>query len=164
MIRIRPLGSVNSEILYFLKNGLSQVFGAAKILSEIKLPKDCYNSLRDQYNSTCILRRLEPIWITLGVTDVDMYANGLNFVFGEAEVGGTRAVVSTYRLRLNADMELLKIRLLKEAIHEIGHVLGLRHCKDRSCVMCFSNSVFEVDIKSANYCVRCRSKLRGLRF
>jgi archaemetzincin len=160
MIRIRPVGHVNEEILFFLRDELSEMFGSAKVLPQIEIPKNCYNSYRGQYNSTCILRKLDAKWITLGVIEEDIYADRLNFVFGEAEINGSRAVISTYRLKVNADMELLKIRTLKEAIHEIGHVLGLKHCKDRSCVMCFSNSVFDVDAKTLRYCKNCLSRLK----
>jgi len=162
MIKIQPIGDVDRKVLNFLKDKLSDLFGDVKVLHAIAVPGECYNSVRNQYNSTCILKRLKPIRVTLGVTEVDLYAGFLNFVFGEAELNGSRAVISLYRLRYNADIDLLKIRALKEAVHEIGHVLGLEHCTNRRCVMSFSNSVFEVDVKSHEFCERCLKKLGGL--
>jgi archaemetzincin len=96
----------------------------------------------------------------LGVTDLDLYIPVLTFVFGEAQLAGGRAVVSTLRLRqefygLPADPELLGERLLKEALHELGHTYGLRHCPDYTCVMSSSNGVERIDLKSAEFCPTC---------
>jgi archaemetzincin len=32
-------------------------------------------------------------------------------------------------------------RLVKEAVHELGHAFGLNHCENIECVMHFSNSL-----------------------
>jgi|Deesub1362A_J573_1020465.scaffolds.fasta_scaffold00615_24 archaemetzincin len=159
-IRLRPVGDVNQEVIEFLRSELQKRFGKVQVLKPIELSRECYSQDREQYNSTCLLRKLEPFFVTLGVTEVDIYAGRMNFVFGEAELGGTRAMISIYRLRLNADIELIKQRSIKEAVHEIGHVLGLKHCSRRECVMSFSNSVFEVDMKSDEFCNRCYSRVR----
>ena len=159
MIHIQPVGVIDRELLIKLSKELerkfSRITGGVIIKKQIDLPWECYNPLRRQFNSTCILRRLEPKWITLGITDVDIYAEGLNFVFGEAELNGSRAIVSIHRLK---GLKLFE-RLVKEATHEIGHVLGLTHCKNRHCVMSFSNSIHEVDLKTSEFCESCRSKL-----
>ncbi len=124
--------------------------------SEVSLK--CYNPYRKQYNSTCLLRALPPIRVTLGVTGKDIYARGMNFVFGEAELGGTRAMLSVFRLA-TVDGNLYRERVVKEAVHEIGHVLGLKHCKNY-CVMQFSTSVQDVDRKPVSFCMECASKIR----
>lgn len=164
MLRIQPIDRINIKLLKQLKSDLEEKFPEIidniSILRPISLAHECFNQLRGQYNSTCLLRKIEPNWITLAVTDRDLYASTLNFVFGEAELGGTRAIVSYYRLRLNADEELLNQRLLKEAIHEIGHVLGLKHCRNRNCVMSFSNSVFDVDMKTDKFCDKCKKLIK----
>jgi len=164
-ICIRPIGKVDEEVLTFLRDKLRQVIGCCKILIPMDVPMDAYNPVRNQFNSTAILLKIKPLCeIVLGVTEVDLYADRLNFVFGEAEVGGNRAIISLKRLRPefygeNPDYSLLKIRALKEAMHEIGHVLGLLHCNDERCVMHFSNSIIDTDIKDWRYCARCRSVL-----
>jgi archaemetzincin len=75
---------------------------------------------------------------------------GMNFVFGLAHPGNA-AVLSTHRLD---SLDLVN----KEAIHEMGHVLGLQHCTN-DCVMQFSNSLDEAKAKPATLCERCRSLL-----
>ncbi len=165
-ICIQPVGEISVDILSFLKDSLSKLFGECEILKPIKVPEEAYNPIRDQFNSTLILHSLpEACDVTLGVTDVDLYAENLNFVFGEAELFGKRALISVKRLKqefygLPRDEELLKVRVLKEAIHEIGHVLGLTHCKGK-CVMRFSNSIFDVDMKDWWFCEDCLKKLRA---
>ncbi len=163
---IRPIGRVDGDVLSFLRERLERVFGRCKILIPMEIPEDAYDPLRGQYNSTKMLMKISPLCeVVLGVTEVDIYADMLNFVFGEAEVGGNRAIISLKRLRPEfygdePDEGLLKIRALKEAMHEIGHVLGLLHCNDGKCVMHFSNSIVDTDIKDWRYCKRCLSILK----
>jgi len=120
---------------------------------------------RRQYHSTAILQRLagtfEPGCRILGVTDYDLFVPVLTFVFGEAQVDGVCAVVSTARLReerygMPPREDLLRERLLKEAAHELGHTFGLRHCPDWRCVMASSHAVERIDVKGAQFCDQCR--------
>lgn len=135
-------------------------------------PVDSLDPRRGQHSSTRILR-----WIlatappgaakVLGITDVDLFIPVLTFVFGEAQVGGPAAVVSTARLRLTYDERpappaLVEARLLKECLHELGHAFGLVHCPDGGCVMSRSNSVPDVDRKRAAFCRDCRLRLEAL--
>jgi archaemetzincin len=94
----------------------------------------------------------------LGVTNVDLYASRLNFVLGEAEYPGNFAIISLHRLKSPNKKIFLK-RVLTEAVHELGHTFGLPHCGNHLCVMHFSNSVVETDIKGPGFCSDCLSKL-----
>jgi archaemetzincin len=160
-ILIQPIGDLEEDLIFSLERGLADRFNAQiSILAPTTLDMSCFNPMRYQFNSTCLLRKLKPVWITLGVTDRDIYADRMNFVFGEAELNGNRAIVSIYRLR-SMDSRVTEERLIKEAVHEIGHVLGLKHCRNRGCVMSFSNSLAEVDIKGSYFCASCASKIRA---
>jgi len=75
-------------------------------------------------------------------------------VFGLAIPILRTAVVSYYRLM----GKNLLLRLEKEIMHELGHLFGLDHCMNR-CVMRFSNSVYEVDLKPLGFCEKCHSSL-----
>ena len=102
----------------------------------------------------------------LGVTGVDLFMPVLTFVFGEAQLGGRAAVVSTCRLDppfygLPPDAELLQERLEKEAIHELGHTFGLLHCRDNLCVMRSSTYAEELDSKNVGFCAGCLERVTG---
>jgi len=131
-------------------------------------PELAFDASRGQYNSRILLARLlrdTPLDAArvLGVTAVDLFIPVLTFVFGEAQLEGRAAAVSTYRLDseiygLPADPELLFERLCKEAIHELGHTYNLLHCHESRCVMLSSTYVEEIDLKSDQFCSRCRGK------
>jgi archaemetzincin len=128
---------------------------------------------RGQYYSTSILQALERRSDNgarvLGVAGCDLYVPVLTFVFGEAQLDGACAVVSTARLRddfygLPANEDMLRERLVKEAAHELGHTFGLRHCPDWSCVMSSSHAVERLDIKGAEFCADCRKPIDGEKY
>ena len=81
----------------------------------------------------------------------DVYSDKLNFVFGEAYLDGRICAIYLPRLRqefygLKSDKSLFYQRLVKEAVHELGHAFGLSHCENIKCVMHFSNSLSDTDI------------------
>lgn len=130
-------------------------------------PEAAFEPSRGQYDSSQFLELLlrgegtgEKV---LGVTNVDLFIPVLTYVFGEAQVDGRAAVVSLHRLRneaygLAADDGLLAERLTKEAVHEIGHTLGLVHCVNPECVMHSSTYVEEIDLKGETFCRACREE------
>ena len=103
------------------------------------------------------LERMHKISIdkVLILTDVDLcdppHMNG----FGYADTTHLFAIVSLYRLGKGANKFILKERLVKESLHELGHTYGLEHCSKSSCPMSVSASVFEIDAKTKEFCPRC---------
>ena len=98
---------------------------------------------------------------TLAVTAADLYADGRDFVFGEAALGGAWAVVSLARLRgPDEDPHLLHSRLLTESLHEIGHVAGLQHCSEDRCAMARASLPQDIDRKEPEFCAACRAALQ----
>lgn len=100
----------------------------------------------------------------LGITEVDLCTPVLTFVSGEAHLEGVAAVISLARLRqefyqLPANKTILINRVIKEAIHELGHTFGLVHCSDSQCVISFSPNVLSVDHKGNNFCLSCQEIL-----
>ncbi len=133
--------------------------------------EDAHDSRRNQYHSTRILVLLEnhihslPADKVLGITALDLFVPGLNFVFGEGRLPGNVGVISTARLKpqSTADDKLFEARVVKEAVHEVGHMIGLNHCPKTSCVMHFSERLADTDLKSADLCETCQSQLRHAR-
>jgi archaemetzincin len=167
LLLIVPVGTAGAASpLDGLAASLTRVFGLRCAVADDGLDSSfAFDSARNQYHSTRILERLTREYATgfrvLGVSAHDLFVPVLSFVFGEAQVSGLCAVVSTHRLReeiygLPADSSILLDRLTKEAVHELGHTFGLRHCDDWTCVMASTNSVERLDIRTASFCERCR--------
>ena len=142
-----------------------------EVLSRVANPEFAFHPERQQYHSSEILAWMESqitpaTWRLLALTAADLYIPILTFVFGEARLDGKTAVVSLHRLRqefygLPPDPELLRERLVREAVHELGHTFALRHCDDWQCAMASSSSVEAIDVKGAALCPMCRAKIFG---
>ena len=167
-IYLVPLGEVHDDYLQILAESIEEQFELpVTITPNLAPPLYALDPVRQQYNSNMILKRLldesspEAIKI-LGITDVDLFNPIFSFVFGEAQFKGKCAVVSSYRLRGNPEHILppgcppLLNRLEKEAIHELGHTFGLRHCSDPDCVMKYSVGLACADRKFSFFCPACR--------
>jgi archaemetzincin len=167
-----PLGETDRSLVHDLRDGLAQKL--ATPVEEHKMDLDLerfFSRERIQYNSSDIIHALETApakpWgeqgrKVLAVVAEDLFIPILTFVFGEAQLGGDFAVVSYHRLRnaaygLPPDPGLESNRLLKEALHELGHTLGLVHCASLDCVMHTSTYVEDIDLKEAMFCPSCRT-------
>jgi archaemetzincin len=173
-IILLPIGKIDGWVLDVLEKDLAKKFERkVERHKPLDVPKDAFNPARGQYYSSLILQKARNIVDPkkqdkgLGITDVDLYTAGLNFVFGEAEFGGQWAVISLTRLRqsyysLPENKAIFSERAIKEAVHELGHVFGLEHCPNPKCVMHFSNSLLDTDRKSVSFCSQCQARLQKL--
>ena len=152
-----------------LERGLEDIFGIEVTWAqESDLPMEAYDAARGQFAGEPFLQRLwqmrkSSTEIMLGVTAEDLYVPELNFIFGLASPSGV-CVIALKRLDnrfygLPADDARYFRRILTEAVHETGHVLGLPHCPDPHCVMHFSNSLADTDEKGYRFCASCRKKV-----
>jgi archaemetzincin len=173
-IRVVPVGGAEPRLLRAVATALTAELGApCDIATQRVDPAFAHHPERNQYHSSAIIEHLAARngtsrELLVGVTDVDLYIPILTFVFGEAQLGGAIAVVSYHRLTqefygLPRSESLLTERLVKEAIHEVGHTAGLTHCDDYECVMAASHAVEWLDLKGASLCEQCRGLMwRGL--
>lgn len=155
-----PIGSVDPDLLRDLAAELTRGGLVVDALPSTSLPERAFSRRRGQYQASSFLelaRQYDAEYV-LAVTGVDLYAEPLNFVFGQAEMGGLSAVISLKRLT-SEDRGLFIERALKEALHELGHAAGLGHCDDEACVMHFSNTLADTDHKGPGYCESCRSSV-----
>lgn len=169
-IDIVPIGEIEEGLLSTLQQTLFQTFSLQTRIRHRSFDLlSAYDSVRDQYHSSALLLQLindiptETLKI-LGVTEVDLFIPIFTFLFGEAQLNGKGALVSTHRLQnqfygLPENKALLKERLLKESIHELGHTFGLIHCFTVRCVMNTSTYVEEIDQKSFRFCKRCQQEI-----
>lgn len=170
-LHLLPVGGIDGLLLEHLRIELPRsILVDCQILPYRLDPTPAYHAERQQFHSSELLQRMmklvrENDWRYLAVTDVDLYIPILKYVFGEAQVGGPCAVVSTFRLRqefygLNSDETLLRERLLKECLHELGHTLELHHCEDYQCAMASSHSVEWIDLRGQSWCKTCHKKVQ----
>jgi archaemetzincin len=173
-IHLLPIGGANRDLAGSLPGPLRRTFRTGVEMREFECdPEPFFDGSRGQYNSTAILLHLKKHYApllggapvrTIALVPFDLYIPVLTYVFGEAEVGGNVAVVSYYRLAperygLPPDSSLLAARLIKEAVHELGHVYSLIHCSTHSCVMHSSTYVEQIDLKESSFCPVCASEL-----
>jgi archaemetzincin len=170
-VNLVPCGSVPPALLGYLKDGIKKELKAVvdQVEKEVPLPSGAYDIRRRQYRAEAFLPLLTPYrpgnnGLVLGITGVDLFVPELNFVFGLADSRQKCAIISLARLQpefygLPSNPQLFKERALKEAIHELGHLLGLGHCPSPACVMFFSNSLGDTDRKGPSFCPECRRRL-----
>jgi archaemetzincin len=168
LLHILPIGNVDDGLLKHLRAALEETFRVSCRVLPVRLdPEFAFHGERQQYHSSEILQRMQNFltadsWRMLGISDVDLYIPILTFVFGEAQMSGPCAVLSAHRLHeefygLPPDRELFRQRLIKEAVHEMGHTLNLTHCDDYRCVMASSHAVEWIDLKESTLCTSCRT-------
>lgn len=169
-IQILPLGKSVPDLARRISTELAKEFLVpCETVAPVPDPSYAFDPARQQYYSTQILAELAARPLAkgtrlLGIVSSDLFIPILTFVFGEAQLQGACAVVSTFRLRqefygLPSNLALLHERLLKESAHELGHTLGMPHCDDYSCVMAPSHGVEWIDLKRSSFCQSCRMKM-----
>ncbi|MFX0080779.1 MAG: hypothetical protein ACFE94_03405 [Candidatus Hodarchaeota archaeon] len=164
---VRNLGQ-----FYFSKELLSK--GVKKEYKEMKGINHKLNihPTNKFYQSLINIRTREKLGMIIALTDLPIYSssdNNILFLFGETHLKHRCSVVSTLKLKeqyydRRKDSELFEQRVIKEIIHEIGHIfIGSAHCEENSCVMRFSKDVDEIDKKSYELCDICKIKLSEIR-
>lgn len=170
-ILICSIGAVEHGLLVFLAKRLSVDCGFTfEVGPPLEIPSDAYHVGRCQYNAKTILKGLTcgprfGCQRVLGLTPVDLFVPILKYVYGLAQIEGPCAVVSTYRLDpcyydAPSDQKIFYQRVHKTALHELGHTVGLTHCRSRRCVMYSSVRIDDTDAKDGAFCATCAELFR----
>lgn len=147
-IFIISLGNIKDFSLIYLKETLEKIFPyKVELKKGNKNLNFAFDQKRGQYYSPYIIEKLKreipfDALKVLGVTEEDLYVDNMNFIFGQAEIFGEVSLISIKRLReeyynKSKNDSIFLLRTLKEAVHELGHLFGLNHCKNSRCVMFF---------------------------
>ena len=159
------------DLLTSLETSLTNILSSTIVIREESMQIDqFFQSDRGQYDASSIITSYDGPDIKgriILLTSVDLFIPIFTFVFGLAKLNGNIGIVSTHRLKsefygLPSDDDLLQARLIKEIVHELGHLLNLRHCSNYYCVMTSSNTADDIDIKSERFCKSCLKKAAQL--
>lgn len=168
-ILISPIGSLDAKLIKRVGGEVQRIIGyTTRINITLQDIEFAFDLSRNQHYSTPILQKLAglvpPRTVKiLAITRVDLFIPILTHVYGEAQLGGKACIISTYRLMESLGMgasEMFCQRVVKEAIHELGHTFNLRHCKDHACCMHYCRTIKDVDRKSDQLCRYCKILLK----
>jgi len=166
-IGVAPFGEVPDAALQgvaaYIRTHLNL---AAHILPSFQNPTYAYDQKRGQYNAATILKAFKSMTFdesldkVIGIMNVDLFIPIFTHVLGEANEGGRYALASLYRLgkatdRLSASMDQIIERLVKVAIHELGHLFNMAHCLNKHCLMHYSGNLADLDTTSLTFCDYC---------
>ena len=165
-IIISPIGDITPDLLVPIADEINRIYGyPTEVLSLLDDIDFAFQSGRNQYHSTPVLEQLalsapaDAIKV-LALVEVDLFIPILTHVYGEAQLGGKACIVSTIRLNEGRSyqntQEPFQSRIVKEAIHELGHTFNLRHCREHTCLMHYCRDESDVDRKSDQLCRYCK--------
>jgi hypothetical protein len=123
-IFIIPIGSTDPSILKTISASLEKTFHCMiETGTEMPIPLTSYDSRRNQYCTTTILKTLRDITRrdgdrVLGVADADLFVPGLNFVFGEAD--------SSVGVAVTIPLGYFSITIYNRPFRDTSHA-GCRH-------------------------------------
>lgn len=185
-ICIQPFEDIDTAYVNEVKRAVIKHYGfQVDILEPVELPKNSYISVRTpRYRADTLIKYLKKIKLNeynniIGLTNKDIsitkyiYTGDTEVVkdpqwkyrdfgiFGLGYRPGPSCVISTFRLYANdANEEVMRSRLRKISVHELGHNLGLPHCTDTNCLMqdaCEKMST--IDSENESLCDKCRKQI-----
>ena len=170
-IALIKMGRIPQTILRVIAANLQALLEIpVEMLPAMAIPEEAFQQHRGQYDAGLVLKYLARFSFPhhsrlLAITDVDLCTPIHTFVYGEAELGLIRAIISDFRLRHMenggiAAEDIYYERLAKVALHEIAHTFSLYHCESPKCLMRFSHGLSHLDDLDIYFCERCSFALR----
>lgn len=163
VILLQPFSDFKEKESKFIYDNLKNIFENVCISKPIDLPKNAYVKKRNRYRADTIIEMLrdqrQEDTISVGLTHFDISTTKDDIkdwgVMGLGYRPGSSCVISTFRLKKdNRNSQLIKV-----VLHEIGHTLGLPHCKNKWCIMRDAEGGNPLD-EEKDYCEKCKIILR----
>jgi len=162
VVFIQPLGDVNQDYLKLVKESVEFFYHFDCVIKETKpLTNDLLTVSGARYSADKILEKFDTKQNYLILTEKDIATPKNQYpewgILGLGYRPGTTCVVSTFRMKRNVNENVVKDRLKKVALHEIGHNLGLSHCDNNPhCMMNDAKgTIKQVDLEKIWLCEKC---------
>ena len=167
-VLLLELGDIPPRLSATVLENLPSPYRGGKVKQLALDMESCRDRQRGQVDAACLLQRIPlppPGWTTLALTGVDLFLPALTYVFGVSQLSGFRGVLSLARLQPEkkwpATWPTFVRRTTVEAVHELGHTLGLVHCPLAECPMHRTLWPEAIDLKHPEYCPVCLKAVSG---
>lgn len=180
-ISLLPLGNVSVQALDSISAAIKNEYHFdVSILPEINIPEKFFVNVKSpRYRADSLIKYLrttipDTVDYIMGITEQDISVTKTDEngniknpeskyadwgVFGFGYVGNSSSIISSFRIK-NTDEKIFFSRIQKIALHELGHNLGLPHCKNKMCVMCdAAETIHTIDRVNKALCENCRAKI-----
>jgi archaemetzincin len=166
LLDVIPFGRADELALSVVAANIQAILGLPTHIRPYRPdPEGAYMAARRQYDAIKILSSLgeekDGALFKLGVLQNDLCIPILTYVYGESQLGGHAAVISFSRL-YHIDGRVTCERGAKIGLHEVGHLLGLEHCRESGCLMRFSKQLAQLDLLPLRFCPACEYELARL--
>lgn len=167
-LSIVAAGDVSERVLETAAAAVETTFDLTPVISPTSVPESeldgAYDRDRDRYEAIEVVDAIEE-WVAadrwLVVTPVDITQGRNNYVFGLAVLSGDRAILSTHRLE-DEDDAVFSDRVRKEAIKQVGRLLGAEECDNEQCVFRATPTAHDLDSSGDEPCQACRAQVAGI--
>lgn len=166
LVDVIPFDLLDPMIAPVVAANLQTITGRfIRVVSPRSLPEYAYMATRRQFDATKIIAELatdaDGAPFKLGIIRHDLCVPILTYVYGESQIGGRAAIISSHRL-FDSRTEVVYERIAKIGIHEVGHLFGLNHCWELDCLMRFSKQIEQLDQLPTSFCRACAFEFNRL--